>query len=1068
MADLLPVTAASRSVALRFEPDSDLLAGSFLRLVTSPDASATARTIEGTELTAASASARGLGAGYSQYYQGLVDESFFNSKNLTIASGGGQIDGNAVASAFASGRGDTSADALATNVRLANLSYLDRYGGALLIGSSASPFTASATAASGSVLGPVAGTAPTSTLNATARVRGLEGTGLVVGERLLRPDGVALTDAEITGAQKPSAPLSEPLVITGSGNTPLFDFSGSGGLATANLDLFRKAAAVNTVGFYRVADTEGTVRRSDGVLLRPGQPGYAAAALAPDNLVTELQNLSMPASGSTSRPLYIDETGYVAPFATLRSPGNEGVQVFGFNDAGTFNNFLALSGNTVLLEDLKPPFTNPKEPDYNDLTTGISQAVSQPLPILDFSNSDGPYQTTLSLQRQSAYNAELGYYRVLDVNGSIEAADGRILLPGASDYNSEALRPDNLVSELQNLKIPAGQKSVQIPVEIDETGLIIPYARITPVGAGSPPSFELFAYPSANQDAIAHLFSTGQLSFTLEDLLLSNPLRQSPGEPDDNDLNVSIGSFSPVPVPIIVPAFSFYGQPNAVVEANAEIVGGDTGNVQGTAIADAKGIDNYLIKAVPFGNGDGTATISGDAKARLSVPGALNAASDRVTLNGNAVGIDASVIYGAPTLNTTVTGKGLATTDVAGTAGIELEQLKGIGISNSMVFTNQGNDVVRGFGGFSGANLALAPTVRPDGRDAAGIDGTGMYTGLGNDVIFGKILNEVEADTDADGDGLLEDSVFMDDSAINGGSGGFDGIRNSTANTGIGNDLIAGSSNGSHFNAEIGNDSIDLDRAKASSLWGGIGNDLVRVKGASVGNVLWGGLGNDAVEVGSGNGSVLDGGFGQDLMTGGSGRDRFIFSEGGAALLAASNSSLGEELADQPLWASLSQDQKDTLWTTGQLVNAAGTQLLGQLDTVRNFQAGNSGDVLEISNSLASVTQKLWVEKGAIFGVDTNGALSVQEASLDGSNRVGVVVGSLADIHKLGIGSPSIAFATDTRQLMFDADGNWGQGSISLGTVNVASGSLTKSNFAFGSTTGNGLGEASTAQGGVG
>ena len=50
MPDLLPVTAASRSVALRFEPDSDLLAGSFLRLVTSPDASATARTIEGTEL----------------------------------------------------------------------------------------------------------------------------------------------------------------------------------------------------------------------------------------------------------------------------------------------------------------------------------------------------------------------------------------------------------------------------------------------------------------------------------------------------------------------------------------------------------------------------------------------------------------------------------------------------------------------------------------------------------------------------------------------------------------------------------------------------------------------------------------------------------------------------------------------------------------------------------------------------------------------------------------------------------------------------------------------------------
>lgn len=692
MPDLLPVTvASSRSVALRFEPDTNLLAGSFLRLLTSPDASATARTIEGTELTSASATARGIGAGYSQYYKGLVDESFFNSRNLSIGSGGGQIDGAAVASAFASGRGDTSADALATNIGLANLSYLDRYGGALLIGSTATPFTASASAGSGSVLGPFAGSSPASNLNATALVRGLEGSST-------------------------------------------------------------------------------------------------------------------------------------------------------------------------------------------------------------------------------------------------------------------------------NLK----------------------------------------------------------------------------------------------------PAFSFYGQPNAVVEASAQVVGGGNGTTQGKAIADAKGIDTYDIKAVPFGNGNGTATITGDAKARLTAPSLLNGATDRVTLNGTAVGIDGSFIYGAPTLNTTVTGRGLAIVDGPGTAGYELEQLKGIGLSSSMVFTNQGADVVRGFGGFSSGILPLT------GRDAAGIDASGMYTGLGNDVIFGKILNEVEANTDADGDGLLEDAVFLDHSARDGSIGGFDGIRNSTINTGIGNDLIAGSSNGSHFNAEIGDDSIDLDRAKASSLWGGIGNDLVRIGGISDQNVLWGGLGNDILQVGSGNGSVLDGGFGQDITTGGSGVDRFIFSEGGAALLAASNSYLGEDLADQPLWSILSQVQKETLWDTGKLLNSTGTQLVGQLDTVRNFQAGNDGDILEISNSLAGITQELWDTKGALYGVNSSGGLTITEASADGSNKVGVVVGTLADIQRMGLGSPSIAYATDTRQLMFDADGNWGQGAISMGTVNVASGSFTKSNFAFGSTTGNGLGEAPSAQGGVG
>ena len=711
MPDRLPTTATSRSVALRFEPDSDLLAGSFLRLTTSPSASATARTLEGTELTAASATARGIGAGYSRYYEGLVDEAFFNSLNLSIASGGGQIDGDAVASAYATGRGDTSADALATNIGLANISYLDRYGGPLLLGTTAAPLSARASAGTGSVLGPLPGTIPTATINANATVRGLEG-----------------------------------------------------------------------------------------------------------------------------------------------------------------------------------------------------------------------------------------------------AAD---------------------------------------------------------------------------------------------------PLRQRGG------------------------SLPFYGQPNAVVRALSELqLANEGANLRAQGSADATGIENYTIKAVPFGNGDGTATLGGEARSDLRLLGGPVDQGDTVSLNGTALGIDRSVLYGAPTLATTITGRGVATVDGASAqaAGlqanqVELQRLQGIGITGSQLFTNQGDDVIRGFGGIAAPQLSLAAAHH---SDTAGIDTTGMYTGLGDDVIFGKILTEVEADLDADGNGLMEEEVFLDRSAQDGSIGGFDGIRNSTANTGIGNDLIAGTSNGSHFNAEIGNDAIDLDRAKDSSLWGGIGNDLLRIGGAegsggpSLNNVLWGGIGNDNLQVGSGDGSVLDGGYGQDVTTGGSGVDRFVFSEGGAALRAASSSFFGNDLADQPLWASLSQTQKETLWETGTLVNAAGEQLLGSVDTIRNFQAGSGGDVLEISNSLASVTQELWEQKGAIFGVNASGDLTVQEASADGTNRVGIVVGTLADIQRLGMGSPSIAYATDTRQLMFDADGSWSQGSISLGTVNVASGALTKSNFAFGSTTGNGLGEAPTAQGGVG
>ena len=1056
-------TALSRAVALRFDPNSIVVGGTGVQLQVNPAATATARTIEGTEPVAASATAFGLGAGYSPYYEGLTGPDLFNSANIFIQSGGGLVQGHAEASARAEGRGDQTATALATNVGLANLTYLDRVGAPLLIGTSADPFSASATAGTGSVLGPVAGTTVTSNANATARVRGLQGSGVVIGEGPERPNGIALTDAQIAGAQKASAPLSGPLVINGSGNTPLFDFSSTGGLATANLDLSRRAAATNTVGFYRVIDTQGTVRSADGVLFHPGDSGYAAAALAPDNLVTELQNLSMPKGGTTSRPLFIDETGYAAPFATLQSPGNEGVQVFGFTDSGVFDNFLALSGNTILLEDLKPPFANPNEPDYNDLTTGLTKAVSQPLPILDFRNSDGTYQTTLSLQRQSGSNAELGYYRVLDVNGAIKAADGRILLPGAPDYNSEALRPDNLVSELQNLKIPAGQKSVEIPVTIDENSLIIPYARITPVGAGASAPYELFAYPSANQDAIAHLLSTGQQSFTIEDLLLGNPLRQLPGEPDNNDLTVGFSPFKSVPVPIIAPVFSFYGQPNAVVEARAELFHGDSGNLLGTATADAKGIDSYEIKAVPNGNGDGTATITGDAAARLSVPDVLTAGRDQATLNGSAIGIDASRIFGAPTLNTIVSGKGLATADVASNAGIQLEQLKGIGIQNSLVFTNRGNDVVRGFGGFSGGSLPLAANASADARDAAGIDGSGIYTSGGDDIIFGKILNEVEAGIDANGDGLLEDSVFLDHSATDGGQGGFDGIRNSTVDTGLGNDLIAGSSNGSAFEGAMGNDSIDLDRARSSSLWGGMDNDLLRVNGASENVSYWGSLGNDYLKAGNGSDNKLDGGLGIDISEGGSGSDFFLLGDSAASLTASSSDQTNSTLLSPGYWQSLSDAQKQAVWSSGQVRSANGS-LLGGVDTINNFQAGGGGDVLEINSALASMTDELWRQQGALFSVDNKGKLSVQEGSA-GSNRIGVVVGTLADIQKMGMSSSStIAYATDTHQLLYDADGDWRKGTVSMGTVNIAgSGNLTKSNFAFGGTTGGGVGTPSTA-----
>lgn len=1022
----LPVFATSRSVALRLEPGSELQAGSLLNLTTSPDASATARTISGLEPTGAVATARGLGVGYSNYYAGLLDEAFFQSPNLSIHSGGGSISGNALATAFATGRADTDATALATNIGLANVSYLDRYGGALRIGTTAAPFSSRAVVGTGSVLGPLAGS--TSTLNGTAVVRGLEGTGSAASAPLRSGD--TLSPASLGGLRQPQQPLASPLAFGPNGEA-LLDLRGSGGLVAADLLQFRATSQPGSLSFYRVLDVDGSVRAADGSVLRPGDGGYSAAALAPANRVSELSDLQPDASNALllQPDRLIDESGLLAP--VLSTPGANGPESrFAYAAANPGGTTPFRAGASTALATATAFGTQQQAVAFDDLS-------SRSLALLDFRQSDGPYRTELNLSQPAGDPARsFGFYRVLDVDGTVQALDGTLLRPGDAGYLAVALRPENLVTELANLRVPAGSTSVAIPVEIDERSILAPYA-LSANGDGS--SLTLVPWPSANPA----------------------------GQPFPVPL--PIGAIAPVRASTPQPQNSFYGQPNAVVRADAEINAVSEGSrVDASLRADAAGIESYTIKAVPFGNGDGSASITGTAIANLRADGLESLRSgDSLSLDGRAIGIDNSRIYGAPTLNTTVEGIGLAI-NRAVLAGAELNRLQGIGILNSRIDTNQGNDVVRAFGGMSDGGLPINAALLPTSRDAAGFDSSSITTGLGNDSIFGRILNELEAGVDHDNDGELENDVYLDRAALSDPSrSGFEGIRHSSINTGSGNDVVGGSSSVSHVNGEIGNDTINLDRARFSSFWGGIGNDVLSSQGPALHNVFWGGLGNDRLTIKSGDGNLLDGGLGQDVITGGEGVDHFVVADAAGALRAASSTTLRDDLADTPLWAVLSQQQKEALWDNGQLLNGSG-QVVGRADAFRNFEAGAGGDVLHLSNSLATITQELWEQKGAIYGVDANGQLSVAEASADGSNKVGLVVGSLADILKLGIGSPTLAYATDTRQLMFDADGLWANGAQSLGSLSISNGgALSRSNLQFGATSAPAAGPAPTGQEGV-
>lgn len=496
---------------------------------------------------------------------------------------------------------------------------------------------------------------------------------------------------------------------------------------------------------------------------------------------------------------------------------------------------------------------------------------------------------------------------------------------------------------------------------------------------------------------------------------------------------------------------TFFGQPNAAVLASASL-DADPGPTTSAAraVADARGIEGYRVMALPAAVPGSPAQISGIAAASLSLTGAPPTGAQPAELSATAIGIDHTVLRGPVNGAVSVQGSGLAQLHTASPpppGSLGLSSLQGIGLlavdlqsNGGDPFTNEGATVV-GMGGFaSPGGSGLLPAM-----DAAGIDRSTILTGTGNDVVMGRIHTEQTSGLDADGDGVLNADVFLDASALAGGPGGFDGIRNSLIDTGLGDDAVVGAASRSLIDTGGGNDAILLDRVRSSVLDGGFGNDAIAVMGLALDNSLRGGFGNDTLKVTAGGGNRLDGGFGQDLTSGGTGKNTFMQSNAGSALDASSSDAFAQRLADPAFWGLLGSQQRQELWEQGALVQ--GGQTLGVLDTISNFDAAR-GDVLELSSTLGSLTQSLWQSQGAIFGIQ-GGQLVVRDGPQN--SQIGVVVGSLAEIRSLGIGSPSLAYATDTRQLMFDADGDWSKGSRSLGTVNMADpGALNKSSIQFG------------------
>ena len=117
---------------------------------------------------------------------------------------------------------------------------------------------------------------------------------------------------------------------------------------------------------------------------------------------------------------------------------------------------------------------------------------------------------TLVLSREADFDAITGFYRAIDARGTVRDAAGNLVRPGESNYRSAALRADNLVTELQGLRVGDNQSS-SAAVTISEASFLAPFAQVR--------GQTFFAYAGANSDCISHFRTLGTNLFGMEDIV---------------------------------------------------------------------------------------------------------------------------------------------------------------------------------------------------------------------------------------------------------------------------------------------------------------------------------------------------------------------------------------------------------------------------------------------------------------------------------------------------------------------------------------------------------------------
>ena len=149
-------------------------------------------------------------------------------------------------------------------------------------------------------------------------------------------------------------PGLDDLIARQQGLAPLLDctaFSSADPLI-GTLQLAREASFDAVLGFYRSLDARGSVRDAQGLLLRPGDAGYAAAALAPENVVAPLSALQLPDRQTRTMSVELRESSLLAPYAVVADPrGPQTYFAFSAANPDGLTHIRSLGRNSFGLED---------------------------------------------------------------------------------------------------------------------------------------------------------------------------------------------------------------------------------------------------------------------------------------------------------------------------------------------------------------------------------------------------------------------------------------------------------------------------------------------------------------------------------------------------------------------------------------------------------------------------------------------------------------------------------------------------------------------------------------------